>query len=118
MHIEAFRNYCLQKKGVTDCFPFDQEVLVFKVLDKMFALTNINSADFKINLKCDPERAIILREDYHQITPAFHMHKKYWNSVTVDNELSRDLLVELIDHSYDLVVSKMTKKKQAELKSI
>ena len=112
MHIEEFREYCLQKKGVTESFPFDETTLVFKVLDKMFALTALDSADFKINLKCNPERSIALREEFEQITPAFHMNKKHWNSVLVDFTFPRGLLVELIDHSYDLVVSKMPKKKR------
>lgn len=110
MHIESFRAYCLTKKGVTECFPFDENVLVFKVLDKMFALTNVSNPNFKVSLKCDPDRAIILRERFFQVTPAFHMHKKHWNSIDVNTNFPRDLLTELIDHSYDLVVAKMTKK--------
>ena len=110
MHIESFRAYCLQKKGVTESFPFNETALVFKVLDKMFALTSVDNPEFQINLKCNPERSLFLREEYHQITPAFHMNKKHWNTIWVTPDFPRDLLVELIDHSYDLVVAKMTKK--------
>ncbi len=116
MHIEAFREYCLQKKGVTESFPFNETTLVFKVLNKMFALTDLENDVLKINLKCDPEKSIALREEfYNNIKPAFHMNKKHWNTVTVNAQLPPKLVLELIDHSYDLVVSKMTKKEKESL---
>ena len=114
MDIEAFRTYCIQKPGVTEGFPFDQNALVFKVMDKMFALTHVDTFEF-VNLKCDPERAAELRETHDAIRPGYHMHKQQWNSVYMDGTLSDALVFELIDHSYELVVAKLPKKVQAEL---
>jgi len=115
MHIEALREYCLAKKGVTESFPFNETTLVFKVVGKMFALTGLDNVPLKVNLKCDPERSAQLREEYDgSITGAFHMNKLHWNTIVVQ-EVSPKLIIELIDHSYDLVVSKMTKKLRAEL---
>ncbi len=110
MHIEEFRAYCLNKKGVTEGLPFDKNTLVFKVLNKMFALTSLTAEEFKVNLKCNPEKSIELREEFESITPAFHMNKKHWNTVNI-NSLNNDyLFIELLNHSYDLVVNGMTKK--------
>ena len=114
MNIEEFREYCLKKKGTSEGFPFDEETLVFKVMDKMFALTNI-AGEFRINLKCDPEKAIELREQYPAVIPGYHMNKKLWNTVIVDGTVSDKLIYEWIDNSYDLIVAKLTKKKQSEL---
>lgn len=116
MDIEAYRNYCLGKVGVTESFPFDQTTLVFKVGGKMFALADIDLFTF-INLKCDPERAIDLRERYSGIIPGWHMNKTYWNSVEVNADVPQDLLYELIDHSYDLIVSSLPKKVRDELQT-
>ena len=110
MNIEQFRNYCLAKKGVTECFPFDENTLVFKVLNKMFALTSLTSDEFRVNLKCDPEKAMELREEYENIIPGYHMSKKHWNTVIVDQRIKDKIFIELVNHSYNLVVSKMTKK--------
>ncbi len=118
MNIEQFRNYCLNKKGVTESFPFDEDVLVFKVLHKMFALTSLKSDTLKVSLKCDPERALELRETFESIIPAFHMNKKHWNSVNVDTLLDDKLFLELIDHSYELVIKGMTKKDSKLLQSL
>lgn len=118
MNVEEFRMYCLSKKGVTEEFPFDEETLVFKVMGKMFALCGLEHVPFEIALKCDPERAIVLREEYDgNITGAYHMSKKHWNSVKA-GMLPGDLVRELIDHSYDLVVQGLTKKQQQELKNL
>ena len=114
MHIEEFRDYCLAKPGVTEGFPFGEETLVLKVLDKVFALTGL-SADFAIYLKCDPERAVELREQYPAIQPGYHMNKKHWNTVYVDGSLSDKFLKELIDHSYEMVVKGLPKKVRDEL---
>ena len=114
MNIEEFRDYCLPKKGVTESFPFDNITLVLKVADKMFALANTDG-DLSFNLKCDPERAIELREQYPAIRPGYHMNKKHWNSVYMDGSLSNEFIQQLIDDSYDLIVSKLTKKKREEL---
>ncbi len=119
MNIEDFRNYCMAKKAVTEHFPFDNDTLVFKVLGKMFALASLKrweEGNAFINLKCDPEYAQELRADYDSVKPGYHMHKQQWNSVYVHSgELSVKLICELIDHSYDMVVKSMPKKKQLEL---
>jgi len=111
MDLESIRNYCLKKKGkITEEFPFDEEVLVFKVFGKIFLLTNINGIPLSVNLKCDVERAVELRERFSSITPAWHMNKKMWNTVVIDGTLQEKLVYELIDHSYDEVVKKLPKK--------
>ena len=114
MNIEILRNYCLNKKGVTESFPFDKTTLVFKVLDKMFVLTDLEGT-LTVNLKCDPDNAIDLREKYEQITSAFHMNKKHWNSIKIDGSISDRQIKEWIDDSYNLVTVKMTKKDKQRL---
>ena len=119
MDVETFRNYCLSKKGVTENFPFGEDTLVFKVLSKMFALTGLDGEDFRVNLKCDPERAIQYRETYpDSIIPGWHMNKKHWNTVYFETGLPEKLLIELIDHSYDLVASKLPKTEKEILKNL
>ncbi len=118
MDIETFRDYCLSKKGVTEGFPFDDVTLVFKVMNKMFALTGLNHQPSTANLKCDPERAIELREEYPDIQPGYHMSKKHWNTVTLEGELSDEMIIELTDHSYDLVVAKLKKADKEVLKNL
>ncbi len=117
MNIEELREYCLSKKGTTEAFPFDEDTLVFKVMGKMFCLTSLSEPD-SINLKCDPEKAIELREQYPCVQPGYHMNKKMWNTVVIDGSVSKKLLKEWIDHSYDLVVAGLPKKVQSELISI
>lgn len=117
MNIEYFREYCLAKKGVTEEFPFDEKTLVFKVMNKMFALTGIDTFA-SVNIKCDPEKAIELREQYDSVIPGYHMSKKHWNTVKIDGTISDKLILEWLDHSYDLVVSGLTKKLKEELKSL
>ena len=114
MNIEELREYCLAKKGVTESFPFDEATLVFKVSGKMFALTDLVDA-FSINLKCDPEKAIELREQYPCVVPGYHMNKQHWNSVFIDGSVNDKLLKEWIDNSYDLIVKSLTKKQQQEI---
>jgi predicted DNA-binding protein (MmcQ/YjbR family) len=122
MHIEQLRNFCIAKKGVTEHFPFDAVTLVFKVKRKMFLLTGLDSwenGDQKINLKCDPEKAIELRESYEDITAGWHMSKNHWNTVALNTgNISDDFAAELINHSYDLVVKGLTKKMQQELENL
>jgi len=114
VNIEEFRMYCISRKGVTEEFPFDAETLVFKVMGKMFALVPLERQPSQVNLKCDPERAITLCEEYDGvITPGFHMSKVHWNTIFIEN-IPLKLIIELIDHSYDLVVAKFTKKLKAE----
>jgi predicted DNA-binding protein (MmcQ/YjbR family) len=108
MNIEEFREYCLSKNDVTECFPFDEATLVFKVKGKMFALTDTED-DFTINLKCDPEKAIDLREHYSCVLPGYHMDKKHWNTVVIDGSVADDILKEWINDSYNLVLKKIKK---------
>ena len=116
MYIDEFRAYCLSKAGTEESFPFDETTLVFKVMGKMFALTSLDADDFRVNLKCDPNRAIELRETYEDIIAGYHMNKKHWNTVIIeDSILDEDLIIDLIDHSYDLVVKGLSKKLKAEL---
>ena len=118
MNIEEVRLYCLEKKGVTEEFPFDEKTLVFKVMGKMFALCGLEHVPSRINLKCDPERSLSLREEYDgAITPGYHMSKLHWNTLVLQ-EVPPGLIRELIDHSYELVVAKMTKKLQSQLKNL
>jgi predicted DNA-binding protein (MmcQ/YjbR family) len=122
MNVEQLRDFCIAKKGVTEHFPFDEVTLVFKVMNKMFALVGLNhweKGDKKINLKCNPEKSEQLREVYEGIYPGFHMNKKHWNTVVVNSaDVSDDLVRELINHSYDVVVKGLTKKVQKELENL
>lgn len=116
MDIIEFREYCISKKGTTEEFPFDNVTLVFKVMGKMFAVTGLDRVDeLVIALKCDPEYAVELRERYACVSDAYHFNKKYWNGVTIDGSVDDSLIKSWIDHSYDEVVKKLTKKLQAEL---
>lgn len=117
MNIEEIREYCSTKPGVTEEFPFGETTLVFKVMGKMFALTNLEG-DWSLSLKCDPERAIELREAHPAIQPGYHMSKVHWNTVYMDGSLSRKLVLELIDHSYQLVMKKLPVKTRQELKNL
>jgi predicted DNA-binding protein (MmcQ/YjbR family) len=117
MNIELLRNYCIAKKGVEETFPFDNDTLVFKVMEKMFALTSLNEP-VSVNLKCDPEYAISLREQYDAIQPGWHMSKTHWNTVSFLGNLDDKFILELVDHSYDQVVKGLTKKLRAELESL
>jgi len=114
MNIEEFRDYCLSLKGAYEKTPFDESTLVFYVKEKMFCLTDITTFDF-INVKCNPEEAIALREQYTEVTPGYHMNKKHWNSISPHGSIPDKLLKEWIRKSYDLVVSGLSKTKQIEL---
>ena len=116
MNIEELRNHCLSKRGVTEGFPFDETTLVFKILGKMFALTN-TEGEFSINLKCDPQKAIELREHYPSVKPGYHMSKKHWNTVVPDESIDDTLVYSWVDDSYDLVASKLTKAQKGLLKA-
>ncbi len=111
MNVETFRAYCLAKPGTSESLPFGGDTLVFKVGSKLFALTNIENFE-SVNLKCNPEKAIELRDQFHAIIPGFHMNKKHWNTVIINGDVNTQLLKELIDHSYFLVYSSLTKKEQ------
>ena len=114
MNVEEIRMYCLRKKNVGESFPFDDTTLVFKVIDKIFALINLDE-NHSINLKCDPEKAIILREHYDFVLPGYHMNKKHWNTIILDERILGSLLMEWINDSYNLVVGKLPKKIREEL---
>ncbi len=114
MNIEEFRNYCLMKPGVTEGFPFDATTLVFKVFGKMFALTDLEDA-FSLNLKCDPEKAISLREHYSSVTPGYHMNKRHWNTIMIDGSINDTVLYALVDHSYEIVVQSLPEKVKRQL---
>ncbi|WP_066225983.1 MmcQ/YjbR family DNA-binding protein [Formosa haliotis] len=114
MNIEQLYEYCLKKKGVTETFPFDKDTLVLKVFGKMFLLTSLKGWEEgtpSINLKCDPEKAENLRANYNSIIPGYHMSKKHWNTLKLNQgDLQIPFVLELIDHSYDLVVQGLPKK--------
>ncbi len=117
MDIEAYRNFCLSKKGVTEEFPFGEDTLVYKVMGKMFALTDVR--DFtSINLKVVPETGIELRERYSSVQEAYHMNKKHWITVLMDGGIPDRLLYQWIDNSYDLVVNGLTKSQKSALDSV
>ncbi|MFD2892491.1 MmcQ/YjbR family DNA-binding protein [Flavobacterium chuncheonense] len=119
MDIQQLYEFCLSKKGVTEHFPFDEDTLVFKVGGKMFCLTSLREWENgtpSLNLKCNPERAIALREQYEAVKPGYHMSKVHWNTVSVHSDVSSKLLIELINHSYDLVFDSLTQKTQEVIK--
>ncbi|APZ45173.1 MmcQ-like protein [Polaribacter reichenbachii] len=122
MHIVQLRDFCMAKKGVTEHFPFDDVTLVFKVMNKMFALVGLNhweNGEQKINLKCNPDKSEELRSVYEGIYPGFHMNKKHWNTIKINTaDVSDDLVFKLINHSYDLVVQGLTKKAKTELANL
>ena len=114
MNIEDIRLWCLAKKGVTEEFPFDEVTLVYKVKGKIFLLADLEG-ELYINVKCDPEKAIELRERYSCVQPGYHMNKKYWNTVNIDGSVSDKLIKEWIDHSYEETVKKLTRLQKEEL---
>jgi predicted DNA-binding protein (MmcQ/YjbR family) len=119
MNIQQLYEFCLSKKGVTEHFPFDEDTLVFKVGGKMFCLASLKeweAGNPSLNLKCNPERAIELREQYEAIKPGYHMSNVHWNTVSVNTDVPQKVLIDLINHSYDLVFSSLTKKLQEEIK--
>ncbi len=117
MNIEEFREYCIAKKWVTEELPFRPDTLVYKVMGKMFALTPLESEIFKVSLKCNPVKAIELRDKFEYIVEAYHMNKTHWN--TINGEISpTKQLQELIDHSYDLVIYSLPQKKKVEFEKL
>lgn len=116
MHIENFLEHCLSLPHTQEGFPFGPDSLVLKVGGKIFAITNLSSAEFKVNLKCDLEQAVEWRSQYPEVQPGYHMNKKHWNTVSFQGNLSDMDLKEMIQHSYDLVFKGLTKKVKAELK--
>ena len=118
MNLETIYQYCLSKNGVTEHFPFDEDALVFKVGNKMFALTSLKQWEEglpAISLKCNPDFAQELRAQYEDVKPGFHMSKIHWNTVSINNDIPDKMILELIDHSYDLVFNSLTKIIQREI---
>ena len=117
MNIETVREYILQKPSVTEGFPFGEDTLVFKVNEKIFLLAGLDSSPLQFNVKCDPDKAIELRDEYPEsVLPGYHMNKKHWNTIEVNGDVDDEFLKELIDHSYDMVVGKLTKKQREMIK--
>lgn len=114
MNLDSLRNYCLGKKGVTESYPFGLDVLVINVGVKMFALIPINEEKLKINLKCDPFLAEVLRQKYSAVKPGYHMNKRHWNTVEIDGSIPENVILSMIDDSYELVF-KGLKKSDREL---
>jgi predicted DNA-binding protein (MmcQ/YjbR family) len=115
VNIEDIRNYCLAKPGVTEDMPFGEDTLVFRVGEKLFLLTSLSQGD-RFNVKCDPERAIELREQHTEVQPGYHMNKKHWNTVHTNGNLSRRQICDMIDHSYDLVLKSLPKNIREQIK--
>jgi len=115
MDFNKLDTYLLSKKGATVDYPFDEKVRVYRVMNKMFALTT-EDLPLEVNLKCDPVYALELRSIYNSIRGGYHMNKKHWNTLTADGDVDDELFFELIDHSYDLIVSKLTKKQKELLR--
>jgi predicted DNA-binding protein (MmcQ/YjbR family) len=121
MYLNDFHAYCLAKKGVTEHFPFDKDTLVFKVGSKMFALSSLSEWENEspsVNLKCEPAKALILREQYEGIEAGWHMSKVHWNTIKINKDVSDKLLRELIDHSYDLVYNSLIKKEKENIETM
>jgi predicted DNA-binding protein (MmcQ/YjbR family) len=116
MDLQSFREYCLGKPGATEGAPFGPDVLVFKVNGKMFALAALDEAPATANLKCDPDLALELRDQFEQVRPGYHMNKKHWNTVELDTEIPDLKVRKMIDHSYDLVVNSLPKASRAKLR--
>jgi predicted DNA-binding protein (MmcQ/YjbR family) len=115
MNIESFREYCLKKRGATEGAPFGEDVLVFKVSGKMFALAALDEVPSTANLKCDPDLALELRDRYEEVKPGYHMNKKHWNTVELDTGIPDAELRKMIDHSYELVVNNLPRAKRARV---
>jgi len=112
MNAESFRAHCLGKKAATEGTPFGPADIVFKVKGKMFALLALEEVPPRVNLKCDPDRALELRDRYEQVQPGYHMNKKHWNTVVLDGVIPDREVREMIDHSYDLVVQSLPRNKR------
>jgi predicted DNA-binding protein (MmcQ/YjbR family) len=117
MNIEEIREYCIAKPGVTEGLPFNDTALVFKVAGKMFALLDLSEEARGLTLKCDPERAIELREQHPEVTPAWHFNKQHWNGIDLRGNINEHQLKELIDHSYSIIVESLPRSKREMLGS-
>jgi predicted DNA-binding protein (MmcQ/YjbR family) len=115
MDLAQFREYCLRKSRATESTPFGPDVLVFKVSGKMFALATLDEVPTRVNLKCDPDLALELRDRYDQVTPGYHMNKKHWNTVELEGAIPDPELRKMIDHSYELVAASLPKAHRVKL---
>jgi predicted DNA-binding protein (MmcQ/YjbR family) len=115
MDIEFIRNYCLKKKGVNESFPFGENTLVFKIINKIFLLASLDEFPLTINLKCDPEKAVEIREKYNAVVPGYHMNKLHWNTVTIEGSIPQNLILGWIDDSYELVKDGLKKSERDKL---
>ncbi len=116
MDIEQLRDYCLSKTGVEETLPFGPDTLVYKVGGKVFMLLGLDKDGLRFNVKCDPDKAIELREFFFYVLPGYHMNKKHWNTIVVDSSASIKQLKEWIDDSYKLVVESLPERIKNELK--
>ncbi len=114
MDLEKVRLQCLSKLGASESFPFDNQTLVFKVGGKIFALLYVEQTE-SINLKCEPEKAIELRERFISVIPGYHMNKKHWNTIQFNKDLCDQLILDCIDESYQLVYQSLSKKQRSEI---
>lgn len=117
MDMETLHSYCLRKPGVTDGFPFGEDTLVLKVGGKIFLLADLQNGD-RMNVKCDPEHAVELREHHPEVQPGYHMNKTHWNTVFLNGTLTTKQVLEMVDESYRLVLASLPKKLQAEIKAL
>jgi len=115
MDLDSIRIYCLGKKSVTESFPFGESTLVFKVMGKIFLLMSLDYHPLQFNVKCEPEKALELREEYRSVIPAYHMNKKHWNTVILNGQLSTKQIHEMIDASYSLVIQSLPLKERKKL---
>jgi len=118
MDLAEFREYCLTKPGASEETPFGPDVLVFKVRGKMFALAALEEVPTTVNLKCDPDLALELRDRYEQIQPGYHMNKKHWNTVEIESGIPDTEVREMIDHSYELVTQSLSKAERKKIKEL
>ncbi len=117
MDVKEAIGYCLSKRGAQETYPFDEETLVFKVGGKMFGLVYDRDGEMGLNLKCDPELALVLRQQYEGVFPGYHMNKKHWNTVLLGSDIPDDEMRRFVDISYDIVFNKLTKKLQKEIET-
>lgn len=115
MNLESLRTYCLARPGTSEDFPFDESTLAFRVCGKIFLLADVESVPLHVNLKCDPERAVELRERYEAVEPGYHMNKRHWNTVTLDSTIPDREIRGMLDHSYELVVAGLKKSERESL---
>ncbi len=118
MDIERLRDFCLSLPLATECFPFDETTLVFKVEGRIFLFTSLETADLRFNVKCNPDYALELRDAYAEVTPGFHCNKKYWNTVHVTPRLPDDVVCSWVLHSYNEVVNKLNRSQRERINQL